>query len=260
MLDLRESRIDESETISWIKNIKRLKDVIETSRIEKRPGIMVAFDMEDVPSAIRLAEELSAADGNFAIKIGRPLEMQTGKEVISKVRDATDIPIVYDGKIADIPYISAKIAEIAYDAGADAVIMHAFVGADVVREVVNLGMGDVITVIEMTHPGSVEYLGHFSEKLIRKTSEIGVDGVVLPATRPERVSALSGLLNSGSIDSDSETYIISPGIHAQGAEPGDAIANGSDYEVVGRAIYQSEYPKESAEQIYRQAISRWGGV
>ncbi len=231
--------------------------MIETSRIEKRPGIMVAFDMEDVPSAIRLAEELSAADGNFAIKIGRPLEMQTGKEVISKVRDATDLPIVYDGKIADIPYISAKIAEIAYGAGADAVIMHAFVGADVMREVVNLGMGDVITVIEMTHPGSVEYLGHFSEKLIRKTSEIGVDGIVLPATRPERVSALSGLLNG---DSDSETYIISPGIHAQGAEPGDAIVNGSDYEVVGRAIYQSEDPKESAEQIYRQAISRLGGV
>lgn len=220
---------------------------------------MVAFDMEDVPSAIRLAEELSAADGNFAIKIGRPLEMQTGKEVISKVRDATDLPIVYDGKIADIPYISAKIAEIAYGAGADAVIMHAFVGADVMREVVNLGMGDVITVIEMTHPGSVEYLGHFSEKLIRKTSEIGVDGIVLPATRPERVSALSGLLN-GDGDGDSETYIISPGIHAQGAEPGDAIVNGSDYEVVGRAIYQSEDPKESAEQIYRQAISRLGGV
>jgi len=220
---------------------------------------MVAFDMEDVPSAILLAEELSAADGNFAIKIGRPLEMQTGKEVISKVRDATDIPIVYDGKIADIPYISAKIAEIAYDAGADAIIMHAFVGADVVREVVNLGMGDVITVIEMTHPGSVEYLENVSEKLIRKTSEIGVDGIVLPATRPERVSALSELLNSG-YDGDSETYIISPGIHAQGAEPGDAIINGSDYEVVGRAIYQSEDPKGSAERIYRQAISRLGGV
>jgi len=235
--------------------------VIETSRIEKMPGIMVAFDMEDVPSAIRLAEELSAADGNFAIKIGRPLEMQTGKEVISKVRDATDIPIVYDGKIADIPYISAKIAEIAYDAGADAVIMHAFVGADVVREVVNLRGGDVITVIEMTHLGSVEYLENVSEKLIRKTAEIGVDGIVLPATRPERVSALSGLLNSGDgSGGDSETYIISPGIHAQGAEPGDAIANGSDYEVVGRAIYQSEDPKESAEQIYRQAISRLGGV
>lgn len=209
--------------------------------------------MEDASSAIHLAQELSGAEGNFAIKIGRPLEMQTGKEIISRIRDVSDIPIIYDGKIADIPYISAKIAEIAYDAGADAVIMHAFVGMDVVREVVNLNRGDVIAVIEMTHQGSVEYLEQISEKLIRKTSGAGVDGVVLPATRPERIRKLSGML-------DGETYIISPGIRAQGAEPGDAILNGSDYEIVGRAIYQSDNPKESAEQIYRKIIDRIGGI
>ena len=223
------------------------------TRIKKRPGIMVAFDMEDAASAIRMAEELNGAKGNFAIKIGRPLEMQTGKEIISKVRDATDLPIVYDGKIADIPYISARISEIAYDAGADAVIIHAFVGMDVVREVVNLRGGDVITVIEMTHPGSVECLEPMSEKLIRNVSEIGVDGVVLPATRPDRVKHLSGLL-------DDETYIISPGIRAQGAAPGDAIVNGSDYEVVGRAIYQSDDPKSEAERIYQEVLSRLAEV
>ena len=228
----------------------------DTSRLKKRPGIIVAFDMEDAHSAVHLAEELSGADGNFAIKIGRPLEMQTGKEIISRISAVTDIPIIYDGKIADIPYVSAKIAEIAYDAGADAVIMHAFVGADAVREVVNMGKGDVITVIEMTHPGSVEYLEPISERLIRMVSEIGVDGVVLPATRPERVKRLSGLLES---ESESETYIISPGIYAQGAEPGDAITSGADYEIVGRAIYRSGNPKDSAERIYREIIDRLRG-
>ena len=217
---------------------------------------MVAFDMEDPASAVRLAEELGSADGNFAIKVGRPLEMQTGKEIISRIRDATDIPIIYDGKIADIPYVSAKIAEIAYDAGADGVIMHAFVGADAVREVVDLGKGDVITVIEMTHPGSVEYLEPISERLIQMVSAIGVDGVVLPATRPERVRRLSELLES---ESESETYIISPGVRAQGAEPGDAVTSGADYEIVGRAIYRSENPKDSAERIYREIIDRLRG-
>jgi orotidine-5'-phosphate decarboxylase len=217
---------------------------------------MVAFDMEDPSYAVRLAEELCSADGNFAIKVGRPLEMQTGKEIISRIRDATDIPIIYDGKIADIPYVSAKIAEIAYDAGADGVIMHAFVGADAVREVVDLGKGDVITVIEMTHPGSVEYLEPISERLIRMVSGVGVDGVVLPATRPERVKRLSELLES---EGESETYIISPGVHAQGAEPGDAITSGADYEIVGRAIYQAENPKDSAERIYREIVDRLRG-
>ena len=212
--------------------------------------------MEDSSTAVRLAEELGSADGNFAIKVGRPLEMQTGKEIISRIRAVTDIPIIYDGKIADIPYVSAKIAEIAYGAGADAVIMHAFVGADAVREVVGLGKGDVITVIEMTHPGSVEYLEPISERLIRMVSDIGVDGVVLPATRPDRVRRLSGLLGN---DGKSEAYIISPGIHAQGAEPGDAITSGADYEIVGRAIYQSGNPKELAERIYREIIDRLRG-
>ena len=247
---LRNDKIANNKSDKQIRICNGRDDI---SRLKKQPGIMVAFDMEDAASAVHIAEELSGADGNFAIKIGRPLEMQTGKEIISRVRDATDIPIIYDGKIADIPYISAKIAGIAYDAGADAVIMHAFVGMDAVREVVDLKKGDVITVIEMTHPGSVECLEPVSETLIRKTSEIGVDGVVLPATRPERVRVLSELL-------DSETYIISPGIRAQGAEPGDAIVNGSDYEVVGRAIYQSENPKKAAEHIYREIVDRLRGV
>ena len=91
-----------------------------------------------------------------------------------------------------------------------------------------------------------------SEKLIRNVSEIGVDGVVLPATRPDRVKHLSELL-------DLETYIISPGIRAQGAAPGDAIVNGSDYEVVGRAIYQSDDPKSEAERMYQEVLGRLEG-
>ena len=233
--------------------ISDIRGCDDTSILKRKPGIIVAFDMEDPSFAIDLAQGLGDSEGNFAIKIGRPLEMQIGKKIISRIRSVTDIPIIYDGKIADIPYISARIAEIAYDAGADAVIMHAFVGSDVVREVVNLNKGDVIAVIEMTHHGSAEYLEGVSEDLVRKTSGCGVDGVVLPATRPERIKRLSGLI-------DSETYVISPGIHAQGARPGDAIISGSDYEIVGRGIYQSEDPKDSAEQIYRQIIDRLSGV
>jgi len=80
--------------------------------------------------------------------------------------------------------------------------------------------------------------------------------VVLPATRPERVKILSELLES---ESESETYIISPGVHAQGADPGDAVTSGADYEIVGRAIYQSENPKDTAEQIYMEIIDRLQG-
>lgn len=211
-------------------------------KIKKEKGVIVAFDMEDVSFALKLAEELNCIEGNFAIKIGRPLEMQTGNSIISKIKDISDLPVIYDGKIADIPYISKEIAKEAYDAGADAVIIHAFLGGDVIEAVKELDAGDVIAVIEMSHKGSDEFIGPVSEKMIGFVDEFGIDGVVLPATRPDRVKKLSKMID--------DAYIISPGIKTQGAKVGDAVSNGADYEVVGRAIYNSKNPKVAAKDIY----------
>ncbi len=50
--------------------------------------------------------------------------------------------------------------------------------------------------------------------------------------------------------------ILTPGIGAQGAQPGDAIKNGADYEIVGRAIYTSDNPQKSAEEIRKKINER----
>ncbi len=216
--------------------------------LRKDKGIIVAFDMEDADFALDLAAELSGAEGNFAIKVGRPLEMHAGIRILAMLKDASGLPVIYDGKIADIPYISERIASNAYDAGADAVIVHGFVGSDVVRAVQHLGKGDVIAVIEMTHPGSDEFIQPASERIAAMVHRLGVDGVVLPATKLERVRHLAQIVKGA--------YIIAPGIKAQGASPGDAIANGADYEVVGRAIYNAREPKRAAEMIYKGMMER----
>ena len=217
-------------------------------KLNKEKGIIIAFDMDDPSFALKLAKEFNYADGNFAIKIGRPLEMQIGKAIISKIKEISELPIIYDGKIADIPHVSEKIAKIAYDAGADAVIVHAFLGGEVIKRVKDLDRGDVITVVEMSHIGSDEFIGKVSEKMTAFVHDFNVEGVVLPATRPDRVRKLSKMVG--------DAYIISPGIKAQGAEIGDAISSGSDYEVVGRAIYDAKKPIEAAEEIYRRIIGR----
>jgi len=217
-------------------------------RLRKGKGLIVAFDMEDVEFAVKLAQDLRGAKGNFAIKIGRPLEMQVGKGIIAKIKEFSDLPVIYDGKIADIPYISRKIAENAYDAGADAVIVQGVLGSDVLEEIKGLGKGDVIAVVEMTHKGSDEFIQPVAEKIADIVVDIGVDGVVLPATKPDRVKKLVKIVKSA--------YVISPGIKAQGASPGDAIINGADYEVVGRAIYEAENPKRAAEEMYKEVMER----
>jgi len=100
----------------------------------------------------------------------------------------------------------------------------------------------------MTHKGSDEFIQPVAEKIADMVMEIGVDGVVLPATKPDRVKHLAKIVKSA--------YVISPGIKAQGASPGDAIINGADYEVVGRAIYEADNPKRAAEEMYKEVMER----
>ncbi len=216
--------------------------------MRKEKGIIVAFDMEDVEFAVNLATDLRGAKGNFVIKLGRPLEMQTGIGILAEIKDASGLPVIYDGKIADIPYISRKIAEYAYDAGADAVIVQGFVGSDVLAEIKELDKGDVIAVVEMTHPGSDEFIQPVAAKIAVMVERREIEGVVLPATKPERLRYLARIVKNA--------YIISPGIKAQGASSGDAIVNGADYEVVGRAIYETANPKKAAERIYKEVMAR----
>ncbi len=218
------------------------------SKIKNEPGIIVAFDMENRIDAIKLARELMFADGNFVIKVGRPLEMACGMSIIAQIRNATTVPIIYDGKIADIPYISAKIAEAAYDYGADAVIVHGFVGIDVVKAVIELDKGDVITVIEMSHPGWFEQ-DHSPQTLAWASASAGVNGIVLPATYPLLIPRIKALLPP-------DIYVISPGVGAQGAEIGDAVINGATYEIVGRSIYNNNDPTGAAEHYYKALMSQ----
>jgi len=217
------------------------------SIIEKKRGIVIALDITDADLAIELARQLCGLEGNFIFKIGRPLEMQRGYKIISEIKKISQIPIIYDGKIADIPYISSRIAQIAYEAGADAVIVHGFVGRDVIESILELNRGDVIVVIGMTHPGASQYINPIAKQLVEIVNILGVNGVVLPATKPEIISSIAPML-------EKDIYIMSPGIKAQGAEVGDAIKTGADYEIIGRAIYGASNPKEIAEEFYKKIL------
>ena len=83
-------------------------------RLRKEKWIIVAFDMANAEFALNLARNLRGAEGNFAIKVGRSLEMQTGIEILAEIKYASGLPVIYNGKIA---YISQKIAEYAYECG-----------------------------------------------------------------------------------------------------------------------------------------------
>jgi orotidine-5'-phosphate decarboxylase len=86
----------------------------------------------------------------------------------------------------------------------------------------------------MSHPGGSEFFGgEISEHIARLAMECGADGIIAPATRPDRVRALRGIVRG--------RKILSPGIGIQGGDA-DCIAGLVDGIIVGRAIYEAEDP------------------
>jgi orotidine-5'-phosphate decarboxylase len=70
--------------------------------------------------------------------------------------------------------------------------------------------------------------------------ECGADGIIAPATRPERVKVLRRIIGN--------RKILSPGVGAQGGDVA-AVAKIVDGIIVGRAIYEAEDPAAAAESF-----------
>ena len=91
----------------------------------------------------------------------------------------------------------------------------------------------------------------FYQPLTEKFAQLAVNaqatGVIAPATRPDRVEHIRGLVG--------ELKILSPGVGAQGGSAAQAIRAGADYVIVGRSIYNAENPQAVAQGIAEEIKS-----
>ena len=207
---------------------------------DKLTKLMLALDVMDRNEALKIAEDTS--EYIDAIKIGYPLVLATGLGIVKEIKDKTKKEVVCDFKVADIPSTNEKIANLTLNY-ADAIICHGFVGRDSVKSIQDVAKTKskkVIMVTEMSHPGAVEYMQPVADKLAEMAKELNVDGIVAPSTRPERLKYIKEIVG--------EIPIISPGVGAQGGDLDKVleILGENDYIIVGRSIYESENPKESA--------------
>lgn len=201
--------------------------------------LILALDETSKPKAIEVAK--SVTDAVDAIKINYPLVLSCGLGIVEEISQFADV--ICDFKVADIPNTNRLIVEQAFEKGASGVIVHGFVGHDSVEACVKAaGGGAVFVVTEMSHPGGKEFTADIADKLVTLAVDAGASGVIAPATRPERVAHIRGLLG--------ETLkILSPGVGAQGGKASDAIKAGADYIIVGRSIYTAEDPKAVALEL-----------
>ncbi|MFP3952800.1 MAG: orotidine-5'-phosphate decarboxylase [Candidatus Acetothermia bacterium] len=244
--------------------MNKFKDKITTRRDELGSRLIFALDLSrpiySLPQESRNAEQEKLYDEAYstltevsphiaAVKINYPLLLSLGPELTTRLLEQVDVLAIADLKVADIDNTCKWIGKQSMEMGFDAIIAHAFVGyakglSGLFSQVGEVD-GGIILVVNMSHPGSSEFITPNAKGLATFAREHGADGVIAPATRPDEVGQARDWIGP-------DVLLLTPGIGAQGGKPGDAVAAGGDYEIVGRAIYQAEDPAESAENIKNQ--------
>ena len=79
-------------------------------------------------------------------------------------------------------------------------------------------------------------------------AKLGAYGIQAPATRPYRISKLRKIIGNN-------LKIISCGIGYQGAPYGTALKHGADFEIIGRAIYESPDPILEAKKAFENTVA-----
>jgi orotidine-5'-phosphate decarboxylase len=203
--------------------------------------LILALDVTEKKQALKIAK--ACAPHIDAIKLGYPLILSCGLSFAGELEDL-ELPLIADFKLADIPNTNRLIAELVFDAGFASIICHGFTGKDAVLACVEVSAdygGACFVVAEMSHPGATTFFhGGAAEKIAALAMECGADGIIAPATRPDRVKVLRKIVGN--------RKILSPGVGAQGGDAA-AVAEIVDGIIIGRAIYEAEDPAAAAESF-----------
>jgi len=130
--------------------------------MKKETRLILALDETSKERALSLAGSL--CDYFDAIKIGYPLILSAGLEIVKEI--SAFAPVIADLKIADIPNTNRLISEAALQAGASALIAHAFPGRDSLQVCADCAAAynaDLFVVVEMSHLGALQFMAPWSK-------------------------------------------------------------------------------------------------
>ena len=205
-------------------------------------NLILALDVMSEKEAIEICDSIN--EYIDTIKIGYPLALAEGLEIIGKLKDKFGFKVICDFKVADIDATNKKICDETFKTGADAIICHGFVGSDSVQACLDMASKhekELFLLTEMSHPGAKMFLQENAEAIAQMGVDMGIVNYVAPATRLDRLSIIRDIVGP-------DAYIISPGVGKQGGD-GKKTLEYSNAIIVGRSIYEAENPKIACEKL-----------
>ncbi len=222
--------------------------------------IIVALDYDNAPAALALTKKLDPA--LCRVKVGKELFTRAGPALVEQIQ-ALGFDVFLDLKFHDIPNTVAAAVRAAADLGVWMVNVHASGGRrmmqaarEAVQQSTNKPLLIAVTVLTSLSAEDLLELGYTQTpqqrvaSLAQLAADSGLDGVVCSAQESAMLRQQCG----------ADFSLVTPGIRLAGDAAGDqrrvvtpvaAMANGSDYLVIGRSITQASDPVATLQQIHR---------
>lgn len=236
------------------------------TRDEARKKIIFALDVEDFGDVEKWASLLSKHVGMF--KVGKQLFTACGPAVVRMIQKFGG-EVFLDLKYHDIPNTVAMASVEAAKLGVQLSNLHALGGYEMMAktvETLDKKFGSdrakvlAVTVLTSSNAETLRGVGidlpvpEMVVKLASLAKKAGIDGVV---ASPQEI----GLIREACGD---DFLIVTPGVRPSFASvddqkrimtPGEAVAAGADYLVIGRPISAASDPLEAAEKIIEEIAS-----
>lgn len=225
---------------------------------ELRSRLCVALDVDDRVEAVRIARDLSPWFG--VAKIGLELFTAAGTEMIG-ILQGLGYEVFLDLKMYDIPTTVEKASIVLGALGVKYATYHGQAGKEVLSAGANglrtgasdAGLDEPIPLAITVLTSDANAPDHIMPARVMLAAEAGMGGIVCGANdvkdakqyAPRLVGVTPGIRPEGSDNHDQRNV----------ATPKDALDNGSDLLVIGRAVTLAEDRVAAAEAIVDSCLS-----
>lgn len=236
--------------------------------MDPKERIIFALDVEHFDEAQKLVLEMKEYVGMF--KVGKQLFTHCGPKIVDFIK-LKNSKVFLDLKYHDIPNTVLKAAIEAAKLGVDMLNVHASGGLAMMhetREALHATTKKLaiprpkliaVTVLTSIDDTTLARMGigtsvyELTKTLAGLTKEAGLDGVVAGGSEIELIRSICG----------NDFVIVTPGVRITDKKddqkrtitPGEAIARGATYIVLGRAVRDSGNPKDTLEKVCEEIRS-----